>query len=425
MVAAAEKIPVHNLSLAEALRLAKERHIEVLVAEERVQQALARIGQARSGLLPQLEGTASEQRKTVNLKAFGINPNIPGFNPDVPPFNVFDARISLQQNLFDLTVLRRLSAAKAGQRLSVAEQEKTREDVLALVADMYLEAQRAEEAADYVQALQRQAGARLRIAEAQHQLGLGSDYDVTQARAELATAENQVAQARRERVERSLDLIAALGLPPDEAIRYSSRESWLEKSPPSQDELKGLVEGHPDLRVAKQQVDLNVAARRQEVAEYFPKVGAHADYGASGNDPSDSFDTYSYGGQLSVPIYQGGLTHSRVQEATSKVRESEWQRSQVQQDTLAQALQALNTLRESRAALNAARADLTKTAQGLGLAQQRLSLGVGNELQVVEAQAQVANAKDQQSEALATYRLAWVNLKHRLGQMRAWTEEMK
>ncbi|MFO1464017.1 MAG: TolC family protein [bacterium] len=422
---AVESSAARQLSLYEALRLAKERHVQVLVAQERVRQAIARIAQAKSGLYPRFDAATSQYRKTVNLEAFGIDPGTPGFDLTPPPFNVFDARLYLKQNLFDLTVLRRLGAARSGQRLSLAEQEKAEADALALVANLYLEAQRAQDAVEYVQYLQKRDGARLGIAASQKQLGLGSDYDVTGAKASFADSQNLVARARAEAEERRLDLVAALGLPPEQPLRFTTRDPWLAKAPPAETDLETLLAAHPDVAVAQRQVEAQVQQRRQEVAEYFPKIGASADIGASGPHPGNATDTYSFGGQLNIPIYQGGLRRARVQEASSKIRESEAQLEQTRRDKLADAKSALVSLRQAAETYRAAQATLAKAQQGLSLAKERLAIGVGSELEVIEAQADWASSKDHLSESLATYRLAWINLEYRLGRMIPWMEEIK
>ncbi len=411
---------VLRLSFQDALQLAQQRQVDVLLANERVQQAIARIAQEKSPLLPKLDGSVSMYRETVNLKSFGINFKVPGFNPLVPPFNVFDARISLQQTLFDLSVLRRLKAAKFSETLSFAEKQKAEEDAMALVANLYLEAQRAEESYQYIQVLQKRDEARLRNAVNQKTLGLGSTIEVTQAESNLAQTKNQVAQAKANKEERRLDLIAALGLDENQKIQYVSHENFLKMQIPNDEEIRSQVSNHPDIEVAKKQLDVDTQNKKVEVASYFPKLSASANYGPNGPHPGDVDDTYAYGGILNIPLYQGGLRKAKVQEASSKIRESSIQLDQTQKDKLSQAYSALESLKQAKVGVAAAQADFTKSSQELNLAQQKKSIGVGTDLQVIEYEAQFANSKDIQSEAIATYRLAWVNWVHSLGGMRSW-----
>src|SRR5579872_2911130 len=73
------------LSFEEALRLAAERPANIVMAHERVQQAVARLGQTEANLLPQVTASASQSRQTRNLAAQGLN--IPGLDPRLGPFN--------------------------------------------------------------------------------------------------------------------------------------------------------------------------------------------------------------------------------------------------------------------------------------------------------------------------------------------------
>ena len=103
-------------------------------------QAIARISEAQSDLLPHLDGVVSGGRQTADLRSEGIS--FPGFGPHVGPYNNFDARARVTIALFDPSAFERFQAAKKGENLSQAELEKTREDILALVATLFIDAQR-------------------------------------------------------------------------------------------------------------------------------------------------------------------------------------------------------------------------------------------------------------------------------------------
>jgi hypothetical protein len=68
-----------ELSLKQAvdLALAPQGNVRVQLAEELVRQAQARSAQSRAALLPNIESFVSQQNRTVNLAAFGIQIVIP------------------------------------------------------------------------------------------------------------------------------------------------------------------------------------------------------------------------------------------------------------------------------------------------------------------------------------------------------------
>jgi outer membrane protein len=409
------------LSLREALQLARERHVEVIVAEERVQQALTRITQARSPLLPQIKATASQLRETRNLEAVGIQ--IPGINPVLPPFNSFDARLALTQTIFDATALERLRSARVEKLVSLAEVQKTKEDVMALVADLYLEAERAQEAIPLARSLLRQSEERLRLARSRLQLGLGPPLDVTNLEAERAQGKSRLVEVSKQAVEKRLDLAAALGLPAEKTISFAKEDIRLPAS--AKDPTQMILPDHPDVELAQRVVEQSKAEKKVAQADYYPKISGQADYGASGNDPTHADDTYTFGGGLSVPLYAGGLRRARVRETASQIRESEARLVDTQRQTEARVLSARETLERSSSLLKATQSDLSSARKQLSVANERLRSGLGTSLEVVEAETQLAQASDRESDARATYRLAQVNLVHAIGKMESLIDASK
>ncbi len=414
--------PPLKLDFFEALRLAQERHVEAIVSEQRVQQAMQRIRQARSPLYPQLLGTTSQYRRTVNLETFGIDFQVPGFSPFVPPFNVFDARVSLTQNLFDAAVFSRLKEARVGLRLSESDQRKVRLDVMALVANLFLEAHRAQQRIPWIEVLLLREQTRLRLAQVQAGVGLGAEIDVTQARANGEQTAAQLKTAQTEALERRLDLAAALGLPQDRPIDWVLENKLEKVSLPKADALPALVAAHPEVQSARHQVSQREQEKKTEVAAFYPKISGEADYGASGNHPGDVDDTYNFGGQLSIPIYQGGLRKSRIHEAESRIKESQAQWEDTLRQQEAKAAEALAALEQTFQVWQSTQANMILVDRQLSLAQSRLHSGLGSELEVVEARAARAMALDQQGEAVAAYYQAKVNLAHAAGTLGDWSQ---
>ncbi len=412
-----------RLDFFEALRLAQERHVEAIVSEQRVQQSMQRIREARSSLYPQFLGTTSQYRRTVNLQTFGIDFQVPGFNPYVAPFNVFDARLSLTQNLFDATVLSRLKEAKAALRFSESDQRKVRLDVMALVANLFLEAHRAQQRIPWVELVLLRDQTRWRLSQVQNNIGLGAEIDVTQAKADLEQSEAQLKSAQTEALERRLDVAAALGLPQDRPIHWVLENKLDKVVLPKADALPALVSSHPEVERARLQVVQREQEKKTEVAAFYPKISGNADYGASGNHPGKVDDTYNFGGQLSIPLYQGGLRQARIREAQSKIQESQAQWEDALRQQEAKATQALAAVGQTLRMWQATQAQCNFAKRQLMLAENRLQSGLGSQLEVIEARAAQAMVLDQQSEAVAAYYQAKVNLAHASGTLEGFQGE--
>jgi outer membrane protein len=110
-----------QLSLKRALEIAvsPEGNTNIQLSGEALKQAQARSAESRAALLPDLEASVTQQSRTENLAALGLDSvavPIPGFHfPTlVGPFSTFDARATATQSVFDFGSIRRYQASKAG-----------------------------------------------------------------------------------------------------------------------------------------------------------------------------------------------------------------------------------------------------------------------------------------------------------------------
>jgi outer membrane protein len=395
------------LSLTDALRMAKQQNVEVLVANERVQQTLSRLSQARSVLWPQISANVSQTRQTRNLEANGIT--LPGRDPVVGPFNTFDGRLKLTQSLFDLSAIQRFSAAKASSRVSRAELNKVQQDAMALIASIYMEAKRASETAELSKILLNQSQEHRRLTKSQLEVGVGSIVDLTQAESEIANYSHQLQIARAEAIERKLDLISALGLTPHQQVVFTDTSA--PKFLSTQEDLTN----HPALVVEKERLQQRRAERNSEQAEYFPKLSGIADYGASGNEPSNSEKTYTFGVQVSLPLLEGGLRAARINEAESRLRETEARLNDTKNRIESKNVSAHHAVDSAIDLLKTSEAAFVLAEKQLSLAKQRFENGLGSQLELTDASAQASIVLDRKRQAVENLQLSKVNLAHAMG----------
>lgn len=404
-----------TLSFREALVRGRARHVDILIAEERVQRAIARLQQAYATLLPQITGTAFQVRQTRNLEAQGIT--LPGRDPLVGPFNSFDARFRMTQTLFDFSALQRLRAAKVSRQLSLAEARKATQDALALVAALYVEAKRAADGVNLARALVTRDEQGLRLAAQQYRLGTGSALEIKQAEAQLAQDRHRWEIAQVQTLERRLDLAAALGIPNDHLIHFAGHEVMPDEAAPSPQDIVSAVQQHPDVEAARQRLQQQQAEHAAVRAGAIPALSVNADYGTSGRTPDSGDSTYAFGAQLSVPILEGGRRQAQAKETLSQFRESRERLADVEQHIEAKALSARQTVTQAAMRVRATEADLSVATKSLALATHRLATGLGSQWEVTQAMTQHALASDQREEAMAAYQMAQVRLAHALGRM--------
>ncbi len=414
----AEDPAVLDLNLPGVLETASNQSVQVIVSRERIQQAVAKIGQSASELLPHAGFSLSQSRQTRNLEAMGI-PSFGTTDPLVGPFNSFDARISLNQTLFDWSAVERLRAARAGKKLSEEQLLKTREDVLALSASLYFEAKRA---AESIRAAEKMLARDLqdqKSIESRSQSGLGSEIEEEDVSTRVLEGRQRLAEARAQAEEKKLDLLALLGLDPVTKVRFPFQEKPLEIYVPTREEAVEQAQNHPGVRVAEANLKELKAEKRAVYADFLPRVSGLMDYGPSGSSPSNQESTYTVGAKLNWSVLEGGKKIFSLKQARSLIRENEAKKEDALRQSQAGSLSAIENIRQAAGLLETTRQAHRTALKKWRIARERYQKGLGTQQERLDALAGEALARDRRSEAFAVYGLSQIQLAHALGQMEA------
>jgi outer membrane protein TolC len=409
-----------TLTMEEAITLAIQNNLDARLAKALTDEARGAAIQASAGLLPQLTGSISETRffKT-NLAAEGFASfPLPGFNPVIGPYNDFDARLSLVQSLFDANVFWKMRAGREGQKIARLQESLAREQVASAAALAYLEAQRTQRAVAAAQADLKLSDSLLKLAHDQHEAGVSTGIDVARADTERAQEYLRLIRAQLAAAQADLRLKRVVGLPLDQPISLPDIPRAELGELPSVEKTLGLA-GHDrfELQIAKADYTAAVDSLHAANSENLPSLKALADYGYSGTTPDDTARTGSIGARLDLPIFSGGSTKGRIVQESAFEQEAKDRLSdavtQVEEDVRL-AIQTLTAeVDETRTADQA----LALAQKELKFAQDRFSAGVGDNIQVLNAQTALARALDDQVDAFARYDTARVNLAAALGHM--------
>jgi outer membrane protein len=424
--------PVLQLSLRQAVEiaLAPEGNTRVRLAEEALKQAEAGSDQARAALLPDLEGYIQDQSETNNLGAFGFKfPTItlPGFTFNIPallgPFDLFDVRATLNQNVFDVSALRRYQASKVAIEAVKAENEGTRDQVTDQVARAYLAALRAQASLDTARANVDLSEALLRLAQSQKNAGTGTGIEITRAQVQLANdrqldlvAENDVDRSR-------LQLLKIIGLRLDNPVELTGKLEYI----PTEH-----VEAAQALTTAQaQRAELKAQHRREDQArisysaaklERVPSLAAFANYGDLGSAVTSALPTRTIGVTLRVPIFNGGRREAERAESASQYREQKIRTVDLRDQIELEVRLALDGLRSADAQVKTSEEGLQLSENELAQAERRYRAGVTNSIEVTDAQTRLARARDNRISALYNYNLARIDLGTAMGTIQSMVQ---
>ena len=411
------------LSLGDAARLAAHQSATAEEARFQAAQSVAQVTQARSDLLPNVSAYAQEHGVTINTATFGFA--LPGLDPGgqlLGPVNTIDVRGKLSQTIFDWAALSRVRSAKSTAVASNATASDVAEQAAVTASLAYLRAQRADAQLAAREADSVLADSLLGIANDQLSAGVGVALDVTRAQAQVASVRAQLIAARNERDRARLDLLRSLGLPLDARVELAdtlSRLAMADTTPNEQAAIAAALRNRPDLRAADEQL---LAARQTSGAiraERLPSLTAFGDEGWLGTNSGNKLNTYQWGVQVTVPVFDGLRREGRIEESEARVSEIDVRRRDLRQQTAIEVRGALLDLGSAREAVDAAREQLRLTEQEVAQARDRFRAGVSGNADVITASLTLNTSRTQLVDALASYQAARVALARAVGSVTA------
>lgn len=427
-LAGAQQTEATPLTLGDAARLAAHQSALAQGARLRADEAQARVRSSRADLLPNVSSYLQEAGRTFNTSTLGIDfPAAPGqppfFDPRgqvLGPINTIDVRGRVQQNLLDFGALGRVRSAQAAARSSSADADATAEQAATIATLAYVRAMRADADLRARQADTLLATDLLGIAQSQLQAGTGVGLDVTRAQAQLAETRASLIASRNARDHAHLDLLRSLALPVGTEIVLADSLSSSAVPEPLPDEASLVAQAirtRPDILAEEERVRAAQQGLSAIKAERLPTLGLIADDGAIGKNGARLLNTYDWGVQVTLPIFDGFRREARVQEQRSVVKEAQILEHDLEQQAQVDVRGALLDLAAAREQLDAARERLRLAEQELSQARDRFNAGVAGNADVVNASLALTASRTLVNDAETAYQMARVSLARATGRV--------
>ncbi len=391
-----------TLDLPRCIAIALSRHPDIRAAAGSLRAGESRIGQARAGYYPQVNGSAGYSRTDPTTSAGEV-------------YDSYSSRVSLSQNLYDFgKTATQVKIQEFNRDSTRSELEYIRTQVSFGVKQAYFELLRAGRNRDVSREMVGQFQHHLDQASAFFEVGTKPKFDVTKAEVDLSNAKLNLIKAENAFRLARVALNSAMGLPEapdyDVADQLSSRlvevdlDETIRKAYDRRSDLKAIAEMRRSL---EQSIEL---ARKSD----YPTIAGNAGYGwGGGSFPLDQ--GWSFGAEVSVPLFSGFSTKYKVAEAQANLdvltANEAFLRQTIDQDVR----KAWLNLREAAERGVAAELIVRQVMENLELANGRYAAGVGSPIEVTDALVATSNAKTAQISALYDYKLAQSSLEKAAG----------
>jgi len=403
---AAQTLP--RKDLAQCIEIALQQHPELKAASATVDAGHARTWEAISTALPQINAdySASRRHSSVSSRTSGPGGPTGQISNRAQTFDFYSTGFTLSQILFDFgQSLNAIRAAQASERSLEANASTTRESVLFDVKQSYfilLTAKRLLGVADE-NVLQDQK--HVDLAQGRLDVGVATRFDVTQAQVQLANAELAQVTARNNVAVAVETLRNSLGL--DGPLDFDIVDTLdIHDVRLNEDKALGLAYEHrPELlsqRFQEQATNEQIAALEKN---YLPNISGDASYIWSNSDyplqPS-----WNIGATVNLSIFNGGLTTAQIVEARANLSNLKYQEQSLRQQIALQVRQAVLNLALAHESIRVSEKGLQQARENVELAEGRYKTGVGNIIELTDAQAALTTAEGANVQSLSNYKTA-------------------
>jgi outer membrane protein len=383
------------LHLDEAVQTALKQQPQLLQAQANQGAAEGRVIETRSPLLPQINGVASYQR--IHNAAGTLTSNTPGVTPSRGPstYNSFNFGVTGNQLLWDFG--QTWYSFRSSERLADSLRATTQATEIQVVLGVRTAFFQARGTRDLVKVAQETLDNQLKHqqqVEGFVRVGTQPEIDLAQARTNVANARVQLITAQNADRIAKAQLNQAIGLPQGTDYQVSD-----EDLPPVEGET-GAISSLFDTALASRPELASLEFARQSREDLLasarggwgPSISFSGGYAKAGPDIGALYDTWNFGFFLNWPLFQGGLTYGRVREAEQNLKSAAASLTLEQLQVRFDVEQAQATIIGNRESLVAAQDALVNARERLRLAEGRYQAGVGNIIELSDAQVAFTNA---------------------------------
>jgi outer membrane protein TolC len=405
---------VLSLSLPDAIGRGLRFNLGVIENQATLRQAQAQRLRSLSAMVPSVTALLRQNLDDLNRVAIGLN--VPGLPASTGQFSYQEAYVAFADtglNLNSLYQYRASRQAVEGQKLSLADAG----NVVALaVGTAYLQVEASQARVETAEA--ELASARELEAQALNRVrsGLAAEIEGFRATVQRQTGEQRLTVATANLQKDKLTLGRVIGLPAGQAFVTITKAAYQPWTGGELNEMLSQAQrGRADVKSAQANAAAAELSKRAAQLQRAPGLILSGYYGSIGTNLSRSDMTYSLVATVSLPIFTGGRIRSEIQDASAQAgrRHSEYADLVGRVDY--EVRNAFTDLQAADSAVKVAEKNSQLAQRTLDQARDRFLNGVTNNLEVVQAQQDLAAANENYISSLFAHNLAKLTLLRALG----------
>lgn len=376
------------LTLAEAQREALQHSHQIKRQDSKVRQAAGRIDEVYSGVNPHLNFKAGTSYLTPTVSFATPQGNLP-----ITESGNYNVGLSLEQAIYTFGRLKwSAEAAELARTAAELELENQKEDTLSAITQAYLDLVFGQRAVDVAEMQLATRSSHLDEARLRVKAGTIPPFEVLSFETALAQAKQRLLLARKDRELAKTRVLLMIGRKPHEDLEVEQMADVGEVQETSDQAVQRALHDLPGLQAFRTAVEAAKAKVNYEKSQSNPTLGFRTSYVRQNSTAFQPNQMWVAGIELSVPLYDGGATKAKTEQAKEEVVQLQETLAETEQNVVLQVEQLHLDLVTSIEQLKVADAALVQANEQLRLAQLRYKVGVSTNLELLQAETSQAEA---------------------------------
>ncbi len=387
-----------TLTLKECISIGLKQNPLREISLQNLKVAQEKVGEAWSGYYPSF--------KLSSFYTFTAQQEIMPIGPDA-----FDTRFFLRQTLFDAgatsDLVRSIRHNIAAQDFEV---KKTAFDIVLSLKSSFYDVLKKRDLLDVSKTALTTAEKHLEQSKELYREGLAPRSDVIKSEVQVSNARLDVIKAENALLSVKANLATAMGQPVTTDFDVAAQDEGLMPILPSfKDKLLLAYDQRPELKGSRARIESAKASIDQAKSGLYPNLSLDASYGWQNSEFFPNEKKWSVGLTVGIPIFEQLTAKSKISQAAANLAGLKAGEIQTTRNMELDVQQAWLSLKEAMERLDVTRKTLEQAEEDMRVSEGRYKEGMGNILEVIDAQTALTQART--NDVVALYDIASASAK--------------
>ncbi len=403
-----------ELSLSDAILRGLRYNLGVIENQAGLRQVQAARLRALSAMIPSVSGLLRQNLDDLNTIVIGLK--IPGIAGPTGQFSYQESYLTFSDTGLNLESVYKYKAAQHSAEAQKLQLDDAGNVVALAVGTAYLQVESSEARVETASA--ELASAKELESQTINRVnsGLAAEIEGFRSTVQRQTSEQRLIVATANMEKDKLTLSRLIGLPTGQEFNVTTKaayQSW--NGGDLQTSLHQAQADRADIKSAQATATATQLSKRAAQMERAPGFSVNGYYGAIGANLNHSDATYSVVATVSVPIFTGGRIRSDIQDASAQLERRQSEYADLVGRVDYEVRNAFTDLQAADSAVKVAEKNSQLAQHTLDQAHDRFLNGVTNNLEVIQAQQDVAAANENYISSLFAHNLAKLTLLRAMG----------